>query len=291
MGKLTILKGLPASGKSTMAQELCLKNKKTARLNKDLLREMLHFGGYHGDNERWVVQFEYDMAHQLLAHGYNVVVDDTNLNPAHERKYREIAEPEHTVEVVRMSTSVDECILRDGVRKSMGQRFVGKDNILNMAFQFGLVQQHNTCVVFDMDGTLAEVTHRRHFVRDLPAGQKPDWDAFFKACPDDTPRQAVVEKLLAAKAAGHDVIVCSARPEPYRDMTAAWLGKYGIPYDRLIMRRNRDYRPDEIVKKEFLDKYLDRTKIVKVYDDRPKIVRMWRAEGLDCEDVGDGVEF
>ncbi len=57
------------------------------------------------------------------------------------------------------------------------------------------------------------------------------------------------------------------------------------------MRRSGDNRPDEIVKKEILDTLLNKDSVIRVYDDRPKVVRMWRAEGLEVVDCGDGVEF
>lgn len=50
MAKLTIMRGLPASGKSTKAKEL-LSVGNTVRINKDLLRTMLHFDTFTGRNE------------------------------------------------------------------------------------------------------------------------------------------------------------------------------------------------------------------------------------------------
>lgn len=55
------------------------------------------------------------------------------------------------------------------------------------------------------------------------------------------------------------------------------------------MRREGDMRPDTEVKQSFLDVYFpDKTVINKVYDDRPSVIRMWRENGLDVEDVGKG---
>jgi phosphoglycolate phosphatase-like HAD superfamily hydrolase len=43
-------------------------------------------------------------------------------------------------------------------------------------------------IIFDLDGTLANIDHRRHLVE----GPQKDWDAFFKACDKDIPNTQIV---------------------------------------------------------------------------------------------------
>ena len=50
MAKLLVLSGLPASGKTTKCMEL-LAHGNTVRLNKDLMRNMLHNDKFTGVNE------------------------------------------------------------------------------------------------------------------------------------------------------------------------------------------------------------------------------------------------
>jgi hypothetical protein len=58
------------------------------------------------------------------------------------------------------------------------------------------------------------------------------------------------------------------------------------------MRNEFDHLPDVDFKRGILNKYfVDRSKILKIYDDRPSVIRMWREEGLDVVDVGNGVDF
>jgi hypothetical protein len=258
---------------------------------------MAQFGTWNPSTEKAIVKAEYDTVDLWISMGYNVVVDDTNLNPVHSQKYEEIAKKYPWVKVEYhdlTNVPIETCVAHDLERKARGERYVGKDVILNMAFSFGLAHQDKPCVVFDMDGTLSDPSHRRGFVR-KPDGAttdwKPDWVKFFEGCGEDLPRMDVIAKLLDAHEAGYEIIICSARPIDYREQTEAWLQLQDIPYDRLIMRNHKDYRPDTIVKQEFLDKYLDKSKIVKVFDDRPCVIEMWRSNGIPCEDVGDGVPF
>lgn len=136
-------------------------------------------------------------------------------------------------------------------------------------------------VVFDLDGTLANINHRRHFVR----GGKKNWPAFEKAIPNDTLNLSVailLEKLQKEYA----IIIASGRSEDSRVATAEWLKKNGINYDELFMRASKDYRSDVIVKQEMYDNLIKpHYHVMFVFDDRPGVVDMWRANGLwvfDC---------
>jgi predicted kinase len=299
VSKIYILKGLPGCGKTTRAKELLKSEKKILRINKDDIRGMAQFGLFNPTSERMVVQAEYDIVDLWASKGFSVIVDDTNLNPVHSQKYEEIANkyPWVTVEYIdMMDVPVDKCIANDLARKEFGGHYVGRDNIINMGFKFKVLTQTRPCVVSDMDGTISDPSHRRGYVR-LLGGEvnpdwKPDWIKFFESCDLDTPRMEVISQLQEYASKGYEIIICSARPEDYRDKTEKWLKKYNVPYDRLIMRRHKDYRKDTIVKQEFLDNYLDKTKILKVFDDRPCVIRdVWRAAGLDVVDCGDGIEF
>lgn len=298
MATIYVLKGLPGCGKTTLSAQLLQSEKKILRINKDDLRQMGQFGGYKSASEKAIVMAEYDIVDLWVSKGFSVIVDDTNLNPVHSQKYEEIASkyPWAKVEYRDLTNvPVQRCIENDEKRRARGERFVGRDVITNMGFQFKLLKQERSCVVFDMDGTLTDTSHRQGWVRQqagvIDPEWKPDWIRFFEHCDQDAPRMGVIEKAREWHANGVEVIICSARPEDYRAKTEAWLTQHGVPYDRLIMRKHADYRKDTIVKQEFLDNYLDKSKILQVYDDRPCVIRMWRENGLNVEDVGDGIEF
>jgi predicted kinase len=133
-------------------------------------------------------------------------------------------------------------------------------------------------VIFDIDGTLADVEHRRQFL--------PHWGKFFAAQHLDTPIEAVAwlaRTLWSNTGAEPAVIIVSARPADYEDVTREWLRKHEIFFDKLYMRPTGDYRKDSIVKREILQEILDDGyEPFLVIDDRPEVVDMWREYGLVC---------
>ncbi|MGG7534652.1 AAA family ATPase [Rhizobium sp. 12,4] len=136
-------------------------------------------------------------------------------------------------------------------------------------------------VVFDLDGTLADISHRTPFVR---GQQRPDWDAFFAACIDDIPHLHVIETFKAHLDAGHKVRVWSARSDVVRIQTEDWLLRHGIdPCFLQHMRAAGDNTPDAVLKRHWLHQEEVRPDIV--YDDRQRVVDMWRSEGIPCFQV------
>jgi hypothetical protein len=87
------------------------------------------------------------------------------------------------------------------------------------------------------------------------------------------------------------VWIVSGRNEQARDDTLQWLKHYGLEPDWLkFMRAHKDHRPDDEVKREWLHSLAttDRARIVAVFDDRDRVVAMWRSEGLTCFQVAPG---
>lgn len=289
MSKMIIMQGLPASGKSTKAKEIVETGGNFVRINKDLLRTMLHFGKWSGKNEELTRHAARLLAEGFLLKGVNVIIDDTNLNPGTLQSWKDLAQMHDVkVEVLTMSTSMEECIKRDSGREDR----VGRDVIVNMALQNGLyLTPKKGFVLCDLDGTLCDIKHRLHYLE----GAKKDWKGFFGGIADDIPRIEVLDKVLAFEREGYDIIFVSARPDDYREVTAQWLNntfKGYIPHKTLIMRRSGDTRPDTEVKQQMLDTYFkDRSLIHRVIDDRPRVIEMWRANGLEVIDVGEGIDF
>jgi predicted kinase len=128
--KLTVLKGLPASGKTTLAKEIILTEENTIRVNKDDLRSMLHFGEYSQKNEAVVIKIEEAIIREALLEDQNVIVDDTNFNPAHIVRCEHISyEYGAELEVIDLMEKVDllTCMMRDSKReKSVGHKAIAK---------------------------------------------------------------------------------------------------------------------------------------------------------------------
>ena len=132
-------------------------------------------------------------------------------------------------------------------------------------------------VIFDIDGTLADVSERIHYVRKKPK----NWNAFSQGMAQDKAIHSMVRLCNILYASGIQIILCSGRSENYRQQTADWLAQQRVNYHDLLLRKDNDRRQDSVVKREMLAN-LDKTKILFVVEDRSRVVEMWRSEGLVC---------
>lgn len=139
-------------------------------------------------------------------------------------------------------------------------------------------------VIFDLDGTIADNEHRNHLVR----CQDPDWRAYFAACTDDAPNTPVIKMLDALFNEGREVWIVSGRSDEVRAETEAWLADHNVSYDKLIMRPKDSQTPDHVLKKEWLNTIIPKGAVLCVFEDRSRVVDMWRAEGLTCFQVAPG---
>jgi len=147
-----------------------------------------------------------------------------------------------------------------------------------------------TLVVFDVDGTIANIEHRRAYVRTKPK----NWKAFEAGIPNDDVNLPVAEvfRQLVSDAAFTDVVLASGRSEKTREATEDWLRFYNLQgYQKLYMRQDGDYRSDVDVKSEILDQIIVDfgKKPDMVFDDRKGVVDMWKRNGIwvfDCNQSG-----
>lgn len=140
------------------------------------------------------------------------------------------------------------------------------------------------CYIFDIDGTLADCSHRLHFIQQKPK----NWRSFFADVANDKPLQHVVDLALVLKEHAPIVFV-SGRSDECRTATRTWLFNQGFMMPRVYMRRAGDYRDDDIIKGELLDAVLaDGFEPIMVFDDRDRVVKMWRARGIPCAQVAEG---
>lgn len=140
--------------------------------------------------------------------------------------------------------------------------------------------------VFDLDGTLADPAHRLPLV-DAARGRK-DWPAFYAACVDDAPIAPIVAIARALRAAGHAPWIATGRSDEVRAQTLDWLARHNVPCERLVMRAAGDFTPDHLLKQRWLrDGTLPRARIAMAFEDRARVVRMWRAHGIACLQVSE----
>lgn len=148
----------------------------------------------------------------------------------------------------------------------------------------GQVINKRPAVIFDLDGTLADITHRLPFIKK----EKPDWQSFTRASEFDKPHNDIIELAQLYYNVGYIIIICSGRTDDVMDSTVKWLEDHNVPFDELHMRRVGDYRKDSTIKSEMLFDLKIRYEIKLSVDDRSSMVEFWREQGIRCLQVAKG---
>ena len=150
-------------------------------------------------------------------------------------------------------------------------------------------------IIFDLDGTLADIDARRELAT-KPNG-KLDWDVFFDASNIslDVPNEPVVKMAQMFAEEGFNIVIFSGRSKSTYRTTRQWLIQNDVPFDTLQMRPNdRDsggqfhFMKDSDLKQHWLDDLQIKDDIFAVFDDRNQVVDMWRKNGLTTFQVADG---
>jgi hypothetical protein len=246
-----------------------------------------------------------------LRMGKDVIVDATHLKSAYRKRWFDLAERTGDVTVIVKVFNVDlqTCIERnkgrlgevpENVITGMHRRFVkGGKPIKDERRYFPPLEQAPACqdedlpraVVCDLDGTLAEISHRNPY------------DA--QKCEDDGLNEHVAELIKAMYARGYKILFVSGREDLYRPETERWLKRHmkvsefrtpqneqpfivDMPY-KLFMRSTGDRRKDTVIKRGIYDREIKKNYFVQfVIDDRPCVVRMWRYDlGIPVMQVND----
>lgn len=134
--------------------------------------------------------------------------------------------------------------------------------------------------IFDMDGTLANVSGIRHHL--IPRERHKDFHTFHRESVNAPPHMDVVHAALAAHTLGLDVLVVTARKHMWRHHTAWWLAIHRVPSTALYMRADHDNRKDYEVKRDILKQIRKRHEVIHAWDDNPAIIQLWREEGIPC---------
>lgn len=283
MDKLTcvIMKGLPASGKSTWCVEQLEKYPgKYKIVSKDKLRVMLDNGKHSKQREVFIREARNALILAALHNGYSILVDDTNLHPMHENDIHALVGDLATIEIKDFThVDVEMCIQRDSKRPN----YVGEKVIRQMYRDFlqpkPPVLEFDpllpTAIICDLDGTLA-----------LLNGRNP-YDA--ARCEEDLVNEPVADILKTYFLAGYTILLASGRSEQHRPQTERWLEKHSIEYNVLYMRVEGDIRKDAIVKREIYEQHMQGRYTIKfVLDDRNQVVELWRSLGLTVLQVAEG---
>lgn len=134
-------------------------------------------------------------------------------------------------------------------------------------------------VIVDIDGTIADARHRLPLIKP-PPGVKKNWNQFFEQIPRDGVYSNVIT-VVNTLYQNNNLLLITGRPEKTREATEKWLTKNKVCYDQLYMRAHKDSRPDYIIKEEiFRSLDIPASKILCVFEDRLRVVEMWKDLGL-----------
>ena len=299
MGELIILCGISGSGKSTYAHSLWKENPlNTVIINRDKIRELL-FGYteetikeyyFHKDInklEKQVTEYEDTLIYEGLSSDKTVIIDATHLKREYLERYKYW---NVETEVKFFDLDPGEAIIRDVKRhRNVGSTIISKQylNYAKLKYQLEIkpldftptpkfewkVYSTNSkphCVIFDIDGTLSEPCDRNIY------------------SPSDAIKDEGVYPIIAAfEDCNADIIVCTGRNESFKEVTQQWFEDRGLlKYVKYFyFRKDKDFRPDWIVKEEMWREIDKQYNIEMLYEDRNSVVRRARALGLKVAQV------
>ncbi len=139
-------------------------------------------------------------------------------------------------------------------------------------------------VVFDIDGVLSDAASRQHYIE---RGRR-DWDAFFEACGDD-PLLEDVAALLHLLEGDLHVVLLTGRPIRVQPQTLAWLHRYDLRWDLLIMRDYGDYAAAREFKRWTVDDLRRHGFELRLaFEDDRRNLEMFRDVGVPCVYIHSG---
>lgn len=291
---ITLMVGPPGSGKSTESK---------AYLQAHGNRSDLVYVNQDSQGKNHLEVFN-----KAINDRKDIVVDRMNFDKKQRNRYLDPARKAgYLTRIIVLHVPMDTCMERcmnrknhetikdmdsaeDAIRRFFRSYERVEDNEVDEVIRKGWVNPSNSvkAVVCDLDGTLADIEHRRPFVRPTD-GSKPNWPKFFQDMENDKVNYWCKE-ILDSMVVKYPIIYATGRPEDYMPVTSNWLGKHGLMYpgSRLFSRLYKDSRKDSIVKEIILEfEIKTRYDILMVIDDRKQVVEMWRKHGytvLQCDE-------
>lgn len=273
--KAIITVGVSASGKTTFANELVAQGFRD--INRDYIRFNVVCPGsnwsnykFNGKNEKEVSEVHEQMIMESWARDENIVISDTNLNTGRRNNLvRTLQDLGYVVEIKEFHVAQDTAYKRDRLRPNgVGEGVIYRQfkDYHDYVGRLTYVADESLpkAVIFDVDGTIAEMDGRGPF----------EW----KRVGEDKPREFVIQMLRNYAMMGYIIIICSGRDDICRVETANWLNEHvgSMFWHALYMRKNGDFRKDNAVKEEIFWTYLThKYNIVACVDDRPQMIRLW----------------
>jgi predicted kinase len=289
--KLILCRGIQGSGKSTWAKAWVAEDPEhRIRINNDDIRNML--GPYWvPSREDIVTKAKKEIAIYAMDNGYDIVVDNMNLNPKEIQYWETVVnyhngymgkEITYEIEFKDFFISLEECIRRDAMRSNpIGEKVIRDtwrkykhfiqttevEKYVNNLRAWDLSKP--ICVVVDMDSTLCfNTTKRPWFGEGAAEGMK-----------NDIPNGCVCSIVYQLQKS-YPIVLATGRDTSQEEVTKQWLSDKGINVSEFYFRTEGDYRKGVEVKREQIEKILEKYNILVIFDDCEPIVQMYRDMGL-----------
>lgn len=290
--EIIILRGLPASGKTTYANS----QKGYVRVSRDDIRRQLtgRFDKFAGDNafEQTVSTIQKAQVRALLTARKSVIIDDMNLRDRYVKDWIKMADAlEVGVDVVNFPTplvtliernrdrvdKVDEQFIIDTYAKFPPEHF---GNILTPTREALLEGKYvpnpdlPKCITVDLDGTLAR-HHRDPY----------DTSRYHT----DTLHEDIAEITNGLWSQGYRVVILTGRSADFKDVCEQWLADNGVMFDSILMRASGDTRRDSIIKVELFREHIAPHFNHRAhFDDRQSVVEAMRNVGVRVLEAAPG---
>lgn len=298
MPTLIALRGVPASGKSSYAKQYTQEHD-AIRINRDDIRISM-FGRLHNVDEELVTKVQDTQMEAAFTTGQDILLDNTNLRASTLRDIAERAlKHNYDFKVIDFPVSYALAVERDAARALP----VGEQVIKGFFDRYHIHKEKGTlpkapvpvseetgyaptqyvpdtskptAFGVDIDGTLAN--HEPH---------RGPYDTTQYHL--DTVHEPIREIVQSLYDTNHRIVVFTGRSEDFRDVCEQWLNDNQIPFHVLVMRPSGDTRNDAIVKAELFDRYIaPNYNFIAQFDDRNRVVDMFRARGIKCLQVQPG---
>ena len=157
------------------------------------------------------------------------------------------------------------------------------ENIMELEMNKLIEGGQNKAIIVDVDGTIA--THYTAYGDQIR--EHHDYGQVI----NDRPIWSIINLVRMLYDQGFTILVTTGRMDRPgdREDTTAWLEKYDVPFNKLIMRKDRDFRPDNEAKLDLYEEFIEGEYDIEfVLDDRDRVVNMWRSIGLKVLQVAEG---
>ena len=288
--KLILTRGIQGSGKSTWARQWVEEDPENrVRINHDDIRNML--GIYWvTSRENLVSSIKKNMAEEAINRGYNIVVDNMNLNPKEVLFWKDMVkmanmDPDgykYEIEFKDFFIPLEECIRRDAMRPNpIGEKVIREtwkrykhfiqttevEKYVNNLRAWDIGKP--TCVVVDMDSTLCFNTTKRPWFGEGAA----------ESMINDVPNGCVCDVIFELQKS-YPIVLATGRDTSQEEVTKQWLLDHEINVSEFYFRTKGDYRKGVEVKREQIEKIMEKYNILVIFDDCEPIVNMYREMGL-----------